>query len=68
MENEQVIATCKWVCSECGEPLTEISSSEPPQLKLPSGQGLDCQNPQCSKRVEELFGQVFATPRNTELV
>ena len=54
--------TSKWVCSECGELLTEITSAKPPQLKLPSGQGLVCQNPKCSKYVEELFGQVTALP------
>ena len=56
------MTTNGWICSECREPLTEITSSNPPQLKLPSGQGLDCQNPDCPKYVEEQFGKVFALP------
>lgn len=53
--------TNDWICSECGLPLTEITYINP-QRRLPSGQGLDCQNPDCSKYVEERFGQVFALP------
>jgi len=53
--------TNDWIRSECGLPLTEITSINP-QRRLPSGQGLDCQNPDCSKYVEERFGQVFALP------